>query len=86
MARETWVSIPGQVIPKTQKIVLEASLVNTQHYKVWIKGSNTGKGVGPSPLTRSPTLLTYSLFNSISTLMGYFMPKLSLLKNSVGTF
>ena len=31
-------SIPGQVIPKTQKMVLEATLINTQHYKVWIKG------------------------------------------------
>ena len=31
-------SIPGQVIPKTQTIVLDASLHNTQHYKVWIKG------------------------------------------------
>ena len=31
-------SIPGQVIPKTQKIVLDASLLNPQHYKVWIKG------------------------------------------------
>ena len=31
-------SIPGQVIPKTQKMVLDDSLLNTQHYKVWIKG------------------------------------------------
>ena len=31
-------SIPGQVIPKTQKVVLDATLLNTQHYKVWIKG------------------------------------------------
>ena len=31
-------SIPGRVIPKTQKIVLDASLLNTQHYKVRIKG------------------------------------------------
>ena len=31
-------SIPGQVIPKTQKMVLDASLLNTQHYKVRIKG------------------------------------------------
>ena len=30
-------SIPGRVIPKTQKMVLDASLPNTQHYKVWIK-------------------------------------------------
>ena len=31
-------SISGRVIPKTQKMVLNASLLNTQHYKVWIKG------------------------------------------------
>ena len=31
-------SISGQVIPKTQKIVLDTSLLNTQHYKVHIKG------------------------------------------------
>ena len=31
-------SIPGQVMPKTQKMVLDASVLNTQHYKVWIKG------------------------------------------------
>ena len=31
-------SIPGQVIPKTQKIVLDAALLNNQHYKLKIKG------------------------------------------------
>ena len=31
-------SIPGRVIPKTQKMVLDASLLNTQQYKVRIKG------------------------------------------------
>ena len=31
-------SIPGQVIPKTQKMVLDASLLKTQHYNVRIKG------------------------------------------------
>ena len=30
-------SILGRVIPKTQKMVLDASLLNTQHYKVRIK-------------------------------------------------
>ena len=30
-------SIPGRVIPKTQKIVLDAALFNIQHYKVQIK-------------------------------------------------
>ena len=33
-----WGSIPGQVIPKTQKMVLDTSLLNTQQYKVCIKG------------------------------------------------
>ena len=31
-------SIPGRVIPKIQKIVLDVTLLNTQHYKVRIKG------------------------------------------------
>ena len=31
-------SFPGRVIPKTQKMVLDASLLNTQRYKVRIKG------------------------------------------------
>ena len=30
-------SIPGRVIPKTQKMVLDTSLFNTQLYKVGIK-------------------------------------------------
>ena len=31
-------SIPGWIIPKTQKMVPDATLLNIQHYKVWIKG------------------------------------------------
>ena len=31
-------SISSRVIPMTQKMVLDASLLNTQHYKVKIKG------------------------------------------------
>ena len=31
-------SIPGRVIPKTKKMALDASLLNTQQYKVRIKG------------------------------------------------
>ena len=31
-------SIPGCVIPKTLKMVLDTSLLNTQQYKVHIKG------------------------------------------------
>ena len=44
-------SIPGRVIPKTKKMVLDASLLNNQHYKVRIKGKveQSREGVAPSP-------------------------------------
>ena len=38
MVRETEIQSLGQLIRKTQKIVLGASLLSTQHYKVRIKG------------------------------------------------
>ena len=39
--------ITGWVIPETQKMVPDASLLNTHHYKLHIMGkwSNPGKGV-----------------------------------------
>ena len=37
-------SIPGRVIPKTLKMVLDTSLLNTQKYKVCIQGSWTIQG------------------------------------------
>ena len=47
-------SIPGRVIPKTFKIALDTSLLNTQQYKVSInlKWSNPGKGISPYPTPR----------------------------------
>ena len=44
-------SVPGHVIPKTLKMVLDTSLLNTQQYKVHIKGKveQFRKGVAPSP-------------------------------------
>ena len=44
-------SIQGRVISKTlKKMVLDATLFNTQHYKVSrVKWSNPGNGVAPSP-------------------------------------
>ena len=46
-------SILGQVLPKSQKIVLDATLLNTQHYKVRIKGkveqSREGVALSPTP-------------------------------------
>ena len=46
-----WGSILGLVIPKTQKMVLDAPLLNTQHYKVLIKGKwiSPRKRVAPFP-------------------------------------
>ena len=45
-----WSSIPSWVILKMQKMIYDSSLLNTQHYKVYIKDkwSNLGKRVGPS--------------------------------------
>ena len=31
-------SIPGHIIPKTLKVVLDTSMLNTQQYKIHIKG------------------------------------------------
>ena len=44
-------SIPGRVIPKTQKMVLDVSLFNTLHNKVRIKGKvkQSREEVAPSP-------------------------------------
>ena len=33
-----WGSIPGWVIPNTQKMVLDTALLSTQHYKVRLQG------------------------------------------------
>ena len=56
-------SIPSRVIPKTHKMVLDAALLNTQHYKVRIKGKDeqSGKGVAPSPIPLCSSYLKGSL-------------------------
>ena len=45
-------SIPGRVIPKTQKMVFDAAWINTQHYKIRIKGKveQCRDGVAPYPI------------------------------------
>ena len=44
-------SIPGRVIPKILKMVLDTSLLNTRQYKVLsrVKWSNPEKGIALSP-------------------------------------
>ena len=49
-------SIPGLVIPKTQKMVLDYAVFNTQQYKVWAKWNNPGNGVAP---TSTPLCSSY---------------------------
>ena len=46
-----WGSIPGRVIPKTFKMVLDTSLLNTQHNKVRIKGKFEQSRGGSSALS-----------------------------------
>ena len=56
-------SIPGRVIPKTLKMVLDTSLLNTQQYKVRIKGkvdqSRERSCAPPSTKVANFTLLIY---------------------------
>ena len=50
-----WGSIPGQVISTTQKMVLNAVLLSTQHYKVRVikgKVEQSRNEVVPSPTPR----------------------------------
>ena len=52
MGRETWVqSLVESYQRLKKKMVLDASLLNTQHYKVRIKGKveQSWEGVAPSP-------------------------------------
>ena len=50
-------SIPGRVIPNTLKMVIDTSLLNTQQYKVRIKGkveqSKERSSAPPTPRCRS---------------------------------
>ena len=66
-------SIPGRVIPKTQKMVLDAALHNTQHYKVRIKGKveQSREGVAP-PLHLGVVAIEKGAFGLPSTLVANF--------------
>ena len=51
MARETWVQSQVESYKRLKKMIFDASLLNTQHYKVRIKGKveQSREGVAPSP-------------------------------------
>ena len=65
--------ILGRVIPKTQKMVLDVSLLNTQHYKVRIncKVEQSRKGVTP-PLHIGVVAIEKGAFGSHSTKVANF--------------
>ena len=69
-------SIPGRVIPKTLKMVLDTSLLNTQQYKVRIEGKveqsrergsalPIEKGAFWSPSTKGHNFTTYFTYLAI---------------------
>ena len=66
-------SIPGRVIPRTQKMVLEASLLNTQHYKVWIKGKVKQSKERGSALSYTSVAIEKGAFWSPSTTVANFI-------------
>ena len=67
-------SIPYRVIPKTLKMVLDTSLLNTQQYKVYIrvKWRNPRKEVEPSP---TPQCSSY-WNGSLRIALDYCLPTL----------
>ena len=67
-------SIPGRVIPKTQKMVLGVTLLNTQHYMVSIKGkveAILGMEEGP-PLHLGVVAIEKGAFGLPSTTVANF--------------
>ena len=66
--------IPGEVILKTQKMVLDASLLNTQHYKVWIKGKveQSRERSSTLPYTLVLVAIEKRTFESLSTMVVNF--------------
>ena len=66
-------SIPGRVIPKTLKMVLDVSLLHTQHYKVWIKGKvEQSRERSSAPLHLGVVAIEKEAFGSPSTLVANF--------------
>ena len=67
-------SIPGRVIPKTQKMLLDPSLLNIQQYKVGIKGKEEQSRERNSalPLHLGVVAIEKGAFGSPSTKIANF--------------
>ena len=55
-------SIPGRIIPKTLKMVLNTSLLNTQQYKVRIKGKVEQSRERSSALSYTTTVANFTIY------------------------
>ena len=93
MSWETWVQSQVESTTKTQKMVLDAALLHTQHYKVRIKGKveqsrerscNSPLHVGVVAIEKvafgSPSIMVanFSKFNSFKPPMLLFTPGVSM--------
>ena len=66
-------SIPGRVIPKTQKMILYAVLLNIQHYNVRIKGRvEQSREKSSAPLQLGVVAIEKGDFGSPSTKVADF--------------
>ena len=66
-------SIPGRVIPNTQKMVLDTALLNTRHYKVRIKVKEEQSRERSSvPLHLGVVVIEKGAFVSPSTMVTNF--------------
>ena len=67
-------SIPGRVIPKTLKMVLDTTLLNTQHYKVRFKGKveQSWEWSSAPPLHLGVVAIEKGAFGSPSTMVANF--------------
>ena len=81
-----WGSILGRVIPKTLKMVLDTSLLNTRYYKVDIKGKGEQSRVRSSALgvvaiekgafgLPSTTVANFTYFTSICWIVHIYLQK-----------
>ena len=68
-------SIPGRVIPKTLKMVLDTTLLNTQHYKVRFKGKveQSWEWSSALPLHLGVVAIEKGAFGSPSTMVANFL-------------
>ena len=67
-------SIPGRVIPKTLKMELDTTLLNTQHYKVRFKGKveQSWEWSSAPPLHLGVVAIEKGAFGSPSTMVANF--------------